>query len=85
MKETSADEHTGPFELTKLSAQLAGKMVRDTSGPRNPSAVNDLKTGTIRTAKQLIRDRGFKGLYSGYRLHLRTFTSFPFLSMHSLT
>jgi len=65
-----------PFELTKLNEQLAGKMAREPNGGRNvgqagtPSSVTDVKTGSWNTARRLFRDRGFQGLYCGYRMHL---------------
>lgn len=66
-----------PFELTKLSEQLAGKMAREAKaadgGSRNrvnPSSTMDVKTGSWNTARRLVRDRGLRGLYAGYRLHL---------------
>jgi len=59
-----------PFELIKLNAQLAGKMTREANPSDRPSPINDLRTGAFRTAQQLVRDRGIRGLYCGYRLHL---------------
>lgn len=58
-----------PFELVKLHGQLAGKMARDVNPGDRPSAIADLKTGAVRTASQLIRERGFRGLYLGFKLH----------------
>ncbi|KAG8631346.1 hypothetical protein KVT40_000486 [Elsinoe batatas] len=52
-----------PFELTKLHAQLASKMARE-------QGKKDVNSGSWPLARQLIKDRGFMGLYSGYRLHL---------------
>lgn len=70
-----------PFELTKLNEQLAGKEARkaamvkfQSSGATSQSGaapVVDLKSGgSMATARRLVRDRGFTGLYAGYRLHL---------------
>ncbi|TKA48506.1 hypothetical protein B0A54_00641 [Friedmanniomyces endolithicus] len=65
-----------PFELTKLSEQLAGKMAReakavDSTGQRvNPASALNVKTGSWNTARRLVRDRGLRGLYCGYHLHL---------------
>lgn len=65
-----------PFELTKLNEQLAGKMAREET-PKSSSTNRggqkqsiDVKTGSWNTARRLFRDRGFAGLYAGYRLHL---------------
>lgn len=60
----------GPFELTKLNAQLAGKMARDANPSEKPVSQVNIKSGAWRTARNLFADRGFRGLYSGYRLHL---------------
>jgi hypothetical protein len=70
-----------PFELTKLNEQLAGKILRDAEAakaaaikankPPPPPPIGDLhKTGSLHTARRLVRERGISGLYSGYRLHL---------------
>ncbi|KAK4549633.1 hypothetical protein LTR36_004934 [Oleoguttula mirabilis] len=62
-----------PFELTKLNEQLAGKVAREVQAnciAQNASPMVDVKTGSWNTARRLVRDRGFQGLYSGYRLHL---------------
>ena len=66
-----------PFELTKLNEQLAGKMAREPAAKGvvgqtgTPSNTFDVKTGgSIATAKRLVTERGLKGLYAGYRLHL---------------
>ena len=70
---TIADQSKGPFELIKLNAQLAGKMKREANPSDRPQPISDLRTGAFRTAQQLIRDRGIRGLYCGYRLHLGKF------------
>lgn len=58
-----------PFELTKLSAQLAGKVNRQV-GPGSSAAINDLKRTAWRAAYQLFQQRGIRGLYAGYIYHL---------------
>jgi hypothetical protein len=68
----------GPFELTKLSAQVSVLMA-----DRIPTSVADPKIqdsvaasyqnkSTYQTAKNIVRHRGISGLYSGFGLHLRT-------------
>ena len=62
-----------PFELTKLNEQLAGKEARRramSSNGATPSPPSSLSAGAWITARRLVRDRGFFGLYAGYRLHL---------------
>ena len=65
--------YLGPFELTKLSAQLSvlmatnkGSMAEPVEPPRNHVPQN----GTLRTAINLVRLKGMMGLYSGFNLHL---------------
>lgn len=72
-------ESTGPFELTKLSAQISVLMAKS-----NPSSVDDpvrrsyQKKGTFKTAKNIIMHRGFSGLYSGFSHHLsKSLAAFP--------
>ena len=65
----------GPFELTKLSAQVSVLMAeRNTSlSDANGRAVaaSYQNKGTFNTAKNIIKHRGIGGLYSGFNLHLR--------------
>lgn len=67
---TCTDHLIGPFELIKLNAQLAGKMARETNLSDRPAPIHDIRGGAFRTAQQLLRERGIRGLYCGYRLHL---------------
>ena len=66
--------HLGPFELTKLSAQLSvlmannkGSMGEPTERPR-PSHLP--QQGTVKTAMNLVKQKGIMGLYSGFNVHL---------------
>jgi hypothetical protein len=69
----------GPFELTKLSAQVSVLMAeRNSSGNSEPKigsavAASYQNKGTFQTAKNIVKHRGFAGLYSGFNLHLRKF------------
>jgi hypothetical protein len=45
-------------------------MKREANPSDRPQPISDLRTGAFRTAQQLVRDRGIRGLYCGYRLHL---------------
>ncbi|KAL9104677.1 MAG: hypothetical protein Q9163_000420 [Psora crenata] len=61
-----------PFELTKMSAQISTLMAS-----RNLSSMDDpilkssyMQKGTFKTANKIITNRGFTGMYSGFRLHL---------------
>ena len=67
----------GPFELTKLSAQISVLMARNSTGQGSggdDSIRRDGQSkGTFRTAAHIIKQRGLLGLYSGFHLHLRAF------------
>ena len=68
-----ADDRPGPFELTKLSAQISVLMADRSDGGGKSDALRKSyqNLGTFRTAQNLIRHRGWMGLYSGFHLHLR--------------
>ncbi|GAB7345452.1 hypothetical protein MBLNU457_3782t1 [Dothideomycetes sp. NU457] len=58
-----------PFELTKLDAQLRGKVAVEEGGGK--PLEKKIKISARKTATRLWRERGFfNGLYCGYRLHL---------------
>lgn len=61
-----------PFELTKLSAQISVLMAEKSkkSSIDEPLRRSYQNLGTFRTAQNLVKHRGFKGLYSGFHLHL---------------
>lgn len=68
----------GPFELTKLSAQVSVLMADRSNSSLSepiitrPAGSNFGKNiGTLQTAKNIVKNQGFMGLYSGFRLHLR--------------
>jgi len=61
-----------PFELTKNAQQLSELMV---NRPQSPGMDKELagsyqKKGTFATARQLVRNLGVRGLYSGFGYHL---------------
>lgn len=71
---TDSYSSTGPFELTKLSAQISTLMAKsNTSSMDDPIRLSYQRKGTFRTAKNIVAHRGFMGLYSGFRLHLCKF------------
>lgn len=61
-----------PFELTKLSAQISVLMAEHKDQDHKNDAVRKSyqNLGTFRTAKNLVKHRGWKGLYSGFHLHM---------------
>jgi hypothetical protein len=68
-----ADVSVGPFELTKLSAQISVLMADRNDGCKQNDAIRKSyqNLGTLKTAQNLVRHRGWTGLYSGFHLHLR--------------
>ncbi|KAL1901466.1 hypothetical protein Sste5346_001873 [Sporothrix stenoceras] len=62
-----------PFELTKLSAQVSVLLSEKTTCPDSQSravASSYQNKGTFKTMANIVRHRGFTGLYTGYKLHL---------------
>ena len=60
-----------PFELTKLSSQISVLMAsHSTSSVDDPIRRSYEQKGTFQTARQIVIQRGFRGLYSGFQLHL---------------
>ncbi|KAK3387096.1 mitochondrial carrier domain-containing protein [Podospora didyma] len=62
-----------PFELTKLSAQVSVLMADKKNCPKPEShaiAASYQNKGTLKTMGNIIKHRGFRGLYTGFNLHL---------------
>ncbi|KAL1841037.1 hypothetical protein VTJ49DRAFT_7468 [Mycothermus thermophilus] len=62
-----------PFELTKLSAQVSVLLADKKNCPKPEShaiAASYQNKGTLKTLRNIIKHRGFGGLYTGFRLHL---------------
>ncbi|CAK4011096.1 Mitochondrial arginine transporter BAC2 [Lecanosticta acicola] len=74
-----------PFELTKLNEQLAGKMARDAaeamkkgdapggqSGSTSSAAATNAtkRFPSSRFAYRLVKEKGIRGLYTGFGLHM---------------
>lgn len=67
----------GPFELTKMSAQISVlAQSKEGNAKPNPISASYAELGTLRTAQNLVRQRGFGGLYAGVHYHLREFGMF---------
>lgn len=63
----------GPFELTKLSAQVSVLLADKKNCPEPKSyavAASYQNKGTLKTLGNLVKHRGFTGLYTGFNLHL---------------
>jgi solute carrier family 25 carnitine/acylcarnitine transporter 20/29 len=62
---------TGPFEFTKLSAQIEMLMQRSRmSSLDDPSHIRTYQSkGTLQSAKDIVKARGLMGLYSGFHWH----------------
>lgn len=64
----------GPFELTKLSAQISELMAKSsTSSVDDPVRRSYQQKGTFKTARTIVQHRGLRGLYSGFSYHLCKF------------
>lgn len=62
----------GPFEFTKLSAQIEYLMSRSRAASMDEPSTDRVKyeaKGTAQAARYIIKTRGFRGLYSGFHLH----------------
>lgn len=61
-----------PFELTKLSAQLSALMAnqKNADPAKNKIAMTYHNKGTIKTLANIVKHRGFSGMYTGLNLHL---------------
>lgn len=62
-----------PFELSKLSAQVSVLLSKEgnCSEKSQEIAKSYQNKGTFRTMKNIVKHRGFTGLYTGFRMHLR--------------
>ncbi len=63
------------FELTKLSAQVSVLMADKKNCPKPEShkiAASYQNKGTLKTLGNIVKHRGFRGLYTGFSLHLCT-------------
>ena len=61
----------GPFELTKLSAQISVLMADKTPANVDPTVRKSYQhKGTFKTARNIVLHRGVMGLYSGFHLHV---------------
>jgi hypothetical protein len=68
---------SGPFELTKLSAQVSVLMADKTKCPKPESyavAASYQNKGTLKTLANIVKHRGFFGLYTGFRFHFSMFS-----------
>jgi len=77
-----------PFELTKNTAQTSSLMARfDPARSNNTVGRFYEGKGTFRTAMEIVKQRGYVGLWSGFRLHMvrdTVGTSVYFMSYESM-
>ncbi|KAI1817119.1 mitochondrial carrier domain-containing protein [Poronia punctata] len=61
-----------PFELTKLSAQVSVLMAKQKNADPKKQAIalSYHNKGTIKTLANIVKHRGFAGMYTGLNLHL---------------
>lgn len=66
----------GPFELTKISAQVSVLMANQKNAdPKcQEIAMSYHNKGTIMTLRNLVKHRGLSGMYTGLNLHLCKFS-----------
>jgi len=61
----------GPFEFTKLNAQIEYLLQRDKAATAGVASTVHLESaGTYQSAKRIVASRGLRGLYSGFHLHV---------------
>ena len=62
----------GPFELTKLSAQVSVLMAnqKNADPKRQAIAMSYHNKGTFQTLANIVKHRGLSGMYTGLNLHL---------------
>lgn len=65
-----------PFELTKLSAQVSVLLAERARDCKRSHAVatSYMNKGTLRTMANIVKHRGYFGLYTGFRLHICAFS-----------
>lgn len=68
-----ADIDTGPFELAKnvvqTSVLVSNRAMAAPDAARDPSLRSKPRLGTLQAIKQIYVRYGFRGLYTGFRLH----------------
>lgn len=79
----ASDRHSltkllGPFELTKNAMVISKQLANSTATSLNDPIRNSYQgKGTLRTARQIVRNCGLGGLYSGFRLQFSKGTICP--------
>ena len=66
---------SAPFEITKIAAQTSGMMAKGSQSSMSDALKDPIKSsyqqkGTIKTALNILKIRGFLGLYAGFRIHI---------------
>lgn len=76
--------HIGPFELTKLSAQVSVLMAnqKNADPQKQAIALSYHNKGTFKTLANIVRHRGFAGMYTGLNLHLCKIFPLPYRFGH---
>lgn len=70
---TCANIGSGPFELMKVLTQNSDRNKTSVDDPANVRKTYAGK-GSLKTAANIVTQRGWLGLYSGFRLQLGTMT-----------
>jgi hypothetical protein len=82
-KEARLTAPLGPFELTKLTSQLSVVLAKEEKFPAPESkeiAASYQNKGTLKTLQNIVKNRGYAGLYTGFNLHLSKSATDPLLS-----
>ena len=66
---------SAPFEITKIAAQTSEMMAKGNKSSVSDALKDPIKSsyqqkGTIKTAMNILKIRGFLGLYAGFRIHI---------------
>lgn len=66
---------SAPFEITKIAAQTSEMMAKGNRSSMSDALRDPIKSsyqqkGTIKTAMNIVKLRGFLGLYAGFRIHI---------------
>ena len=70
--------HLAPFEITKIAAQTSEMMAKGNKSSMSDALKDPIRSsyqqkGTIKTAINILKLRGFLGLYAGFRIHIGKF------------
>lgn len=79
-----------PFEITKIAAQTSEMMAKGNKSSMSDALKDPIKSsyqqkGTIKTAMNILKLRGFLGLYAGFRIHIGKLIKSQSITLRRLT